>query len=73
MRKNVEKAFRVLQAQFSMLGTLTRFWNKDTLWYIKITMMIMHNMIITDEWDEKDHGGLEYDQDGSKVLREHEY
>lgn len=73
VRKNVERAFRVLQAQFSMLGALTRFWNKDTLWYIKITMMIMHNMIIKDEWDQKDHGGVEYDLDGSKVLREHEY
>jgi hypothetical protein len=35
--------------------------------------MIMHNMIIKDEWDEKDHGSLEYDQDGSKVLSEQEY
>jgi hypothetical protein len=49
------------------------FWNKETFWYIMATIVIMHNMIIDDEWDEDDIGGYNYDQDSGKVLREEEH
>ena len=48
-KKDVERAFEFLQAQFSIVRGPTRFWYQDILWYIITAGLIMHNMIIENE------------------------
>ncbi|XP_022682363.1 uncharacterized protein LOC111257310 [Setaria italica] len=71
VRKDVERAFGVLQARFAMVRGPTRFWDKDTLWYIMTSAVILHNMIIKNERDEE--VDYDYNQDGGEVLRPEEY
>ncbi|XP_062021009.1 uncharacterized protein LOC133737487 [Rosa rugosa] len=54
-RKDVERAFGVLQARFAIVRGPARFWDKDILKYIMTACIIMHNMIIEDEHDEHEH------------------
>ena len=57
-RKDVERAFGILQAQFAIVRGPARFWDQDILWYIMNACVIMHNMIIKNE-----HGqDLDYSQ-----------
>jgi hypothetical protein len=71
VRKDVERAFGILQARFAMVRGPTRFWDKDTLWYIMTATVIMHNVIIENERDEE--VDYDYDQDVGEVLRLEEY
>ncbi|KAI8524762.1 hypothetical protein RHMOL_Rhmol13G0174100 [Rhododendron molle] len=48
-RKDVERAFGVLQARFAIICGLARFWDRETLQDIMKACIIMHNMIIEDE------------------------
>ncbi|XP_039827103.1 putative nuclease HARBI1 [Panicum virgatum] len=50
-RKDVERAFGVLQARFAILRGPARFWNEDTLTDIMYACIILHNMIVEDERD----------------------
>ena len=50
-RKDVERAFGVLQGKFSIIAGSTRYWKKEVLHDIMTTCIIMHNMIIEDERD----------------------
>lgn len=50
-RKDVERAFRVLQSRFAIVASPARFWEKDDLHDIMTACIIMHNMIIEDERD----------------------
>ncbi|KAK2662142.1 hypothetical protein Ddye_000716 [Dipteronia dyeriana] len=50
-RKDVERAFGVLQSRFAIVAGPTRFWHKHILHDIMTTCIIMHNMIIADERD----------------------
>ena len=47
-RKDVERAFGILQSQFAVRGP-SRFWDQKILWYIMTACVIMHNMIIENE------------------------
>jgi hypothetical protein len=49
VRKDVERAFRVLQASFAIIWDQARIWDIETLGYIMKACIIMHNMIIEDE------------------------
>nr|ASR75324.1 Harbinger transposon protein [Oryza rufipogon] len=71
VRKDVERAFGVLQARFAMVRGPARFWDTETLWYIMTACVIMHNMIIDSERDED--VDFNYDQGDSEVLRKEEY
>ncbi|XP_020253709.1 putative nuclease HARBI1 [Asparagus officinalis] len=53
-RKDVERAFDVLQSRFAIIKGPARFWDKRTLHDIMTTCIIMHNMIIEDERDEQE-------------------
>jgi hypothetical protein len=48
-RKDIERAFGVLQARFAIVRGPSRFWDKGTLHDIMTTYVILHNMIIEDE------------------------
>ncbi|XP_021629566.1 putative nuclease HARBI1 [Manihot esculenta] len=50
-RKDVERAFGVLQSRFAIVAGPSRFWKKKVLHDILTTCIIMHNMIIEDERD----------------------
>jgi hypothetical protein len=51
LRKDVERAFGVLQARFAIVRGPARFWDVATLRNIMKACIIMHNMIIEDERD----------------------
>jgi len=50
-RKDVERAFGVLQARFAILRGPARFWKQETLANIMYACIILHNMIVEDERD----------------------
>ncbi|KAH9779753.1 dde tnp4 domain-containing protein [Citrus sinensis] len=60
-RKDVERAFGVLQARFTIVRGPARFWNRDTLHDIMKACVIMHNMIVEDEHITKDIADLNND------------
>ncbi|XP_065882256.1 uncharacterized protein [Euphorbia lathyris] len=50
-RKDVERAFGVLQSRFAIVAGPVRYWCKQVLHDIMKTCIILHNMIIEDERD----------------------
>ncbi|XP_057744657.1 uncharacterized protein LOC130962467 [Arachis stenosperma] len=50
-RKDVERAFGVLQARFAIIRGPARFWKKKKLANIMRACIILHNMIVEDERD----------------------
>ena len=51
-RKDVERAFGVLQARWSVLRRPTRLYDRDDLHHIMLACIILHNMIVEDEKEE---------------------
>jgi hypothetical protein len=49
MRKDVEKAFGVLQARFDIVHRQARLWKQADVINIMQTCVILHNMIVEDE------------------------
>ncbi|XP_021761428.1 uncharacterized protein LOC110726284 [Chenopodium quinoa] len=50
-RKDVERAFGVLQAQFAMIRKPALAWSVELMWKIMMTCIIIRNMIVEDERD----------------------
>lgn len=69
-RKDVKRAFGVLQARFAIVRAPARVWDEDTIQLVMTACIIMHNMIVEDEGvDEKD---FRYDDVGEKVTVSHD-
>ncbi|XP_017249025.1 uncharacterized protein LOC108219935 [Daucus carota subsp. sativus] len=51
MRKDVERAFGVLQSRFEMVHGPSRFWDVSTMKYIMTSCIILYNKIIDDKRD----------------------
>ncbi|KAK4485526.1 hypothetical protein RD792_008168 [Penstemon davidsonii] len=51
-RKDVERAFGILQARFAIIKMPGRGWNIEDLSDIMLTCIVLHNMIVEDERDE---------------------
>jgi hypothetical protein len=49
VRKDVERAFGVLQSRFAIVRGPARFWDQETLGDIMKACIIMHNMIVEDK------------------------
>ncbi|XP_062230124.1 uncharacterized protein LOC133927722 [Phragmites australis] len=62
LRKDVERAFGVLQSWFPIVRGATRIWDEETLHNIMTACIIMHNMIIE---DERPDGDVEHVYDGT--------
>ena len=50
-RKDVERAFGVLQSRFAIVRGPGRFWRRDVLKNIMYACIILHNIIVEDERD----------------------
>ncbi|XP_022018436.1 uncharacterized protein LOC110918428 isoform X1 [Helianthus annuus] len=61
-RKDVERAFGVLQQRFAIIRGPSRMFKLKVLTNIMKACVILHNMIIEDERDDGDSLNIEYDQ-----------
>ena len=51
-RKDVERAFGVLQAHFVVVCGPAKQWDPKTLWEVMTWCLIMHNMVIEDDGED---------------------
>jgi hypothetical protein len=59
-RKDVERAFGVLQSRWAIVWHPARQWDIQRMWEIMNACVIMHNMIVEEERDDSvyDRGGI---------------
>ena len=70
-RKDVELAFGVLQSRWGIVRNPALSWDEGKLWEVMTACVIMHNMIVEDERDDKifDQG---FDYQGENVEPLHQ-
>ena len=64
-RKDVERAFGVLQARFAIVRGPTRLWKLEVLKNIMKACIILHNMIFE---DERDNNEMDFSYDASDGI-----
>ena len=64
-RKDVERAFGVLQARFAIVRGPARFWKLEVLKNIMKACIILHNMIVE---DERDNNEMDFSYDASDGI-----
>jgi len=69
-RKDVERAFGVLQSRFAIVRGPARLWDENTLQLIMTACIIMHNMIVEDKGVDEKY--FRYDDVGEKVTISHD-
>ena len=69
-RKDVERAFGVLQSRWGIVRYPANTWSTQKLWEVMTACVIMHNMIVEDERPERlyDQG---FQFQGENVVLEH--
>ncbi|XP_062028458.1 uncharacterized protein LOC133744351 [Rosa rugosa] len=60
-RKDVERAFGILQACFAIVRGPASGWDREDLQYIMMTCIILHNMIVNDEHEEDEESPIDPD------------
>ncbi|KAK7243211.1 hypothetical protein RIF29_38001 [Crotalaria pallida] len=68
-RKDIERAFGVLQARFAIVRCPSRQWQLDSLARIMYACIILHNMIVEDERDTYG-GNFDYSDVGNDTVEE---
>ncbi|XP_057418755.1 uncharacterized protein LOC130712961 [Lotus japonicus] len=63
-RKDIERAFGVLQARFKIIREPARLWDIDDLSIIMRSCIILHNMIVDDERDKYLQRWTDFEQYG---------
>ncbi|XP_024004963.1 uncharacterized protein LOC112082100 [Eutrema salsugineum] len=63
-RKDVERAFGVIQARFAIVRNPALFWDKEKIGNIMRASIILHNMIVENEWDGYTQYNIEEFQQG---------
>ncbi|XP_010236560.1 uncharacterized protein LOC104584118 [Brachypodium distachyon] len=60
-RKDVERAFGVLQSRFTIVRRPARLWKRKSVGRIMLACVILHNMIVEDEKEQyRCHGALRH-------------
>ncbi|XP_057784812.1 protein ALP1-like [Salvia miltiorrhiza] len=67
-RKDIERAFGVLQARWAIVKGPSRLWSKEAMSDIMFTCIILHNMIIEDEGEHATQWEEDADEASSSVA-----